>query len=55
MFDTDDPVRLMLERIPASTWTVVSFNPQKQDACVRIDNGKQMVILNLFIPIVIVK
>ena len=55
MLATDDPVRLMLERIPLSTWEVLSFDPHKKDACVRINNGKQVVILNVSIAIVIVK
>lgn len=48
-------VTIMLQRIPLSSWGVKSFDPAKNDACVVIDNGKRVVILNVLVPDVIVK
>ncbi len=51
----DNSVTIMLQKIPLSSWAVQSFDPARNDACVVIDNGKRVVILNVFVPDVIVK
>ncbi len=48
-------VRLMLESIPVENWEVMSFDPRRSNACVRVNNGKRVVILDVFVPSVIVK
>lgn len=50
----DSTVAALLNRTPDDDWTVVSFDPRKQNACVRIDNGKRVVILDVFVPSVTV-
>ena len=55
VLDPLNSVRLMLESIPAENWEVMSFDPRISKACVRINNGKRVVILDVLIPSVIVK
>jgi len=52
--EVENPVRVMLESIPAENWAVMSFDPRRSNACVRINNGKRVVILDVFIPSVTV-
>ena len=54
VLDTLNPVRIMLESIPVENWAIVSFDPRQGNACVRINNGKRVVILDVFIPSVTV-
>lgn len=55
LFNPKDAARLLLDSIPLAHWSVASFNRRTRDACVRIDNGKRSVIVNVSLPHVIVK
>jgi hypothetical protein len=50
-----DPVREFLSNLPASAWNVISFDPKSRTACVRIDNGKSLVVITVSFTAVIGK
>ncbi len=55
LLEQENPTRQMLASIPRENWAITSFDPNTNKACVRIDNGKRTVILDVFVPDVIVK